>query len=453
MLKRFITISVLMASTSCYALTLEQSLEHAYKNNNDYKKSIESFKEAIESFPQALGGFLPSINASIGYSKDDISSLDEATKDQKLSTPKTLKKSLQLQQNIFNGGENIASLKIAKFGFLIAKAQFEANERKFLLNAVETYLTALEVRENLRMQRENLNFYSKTVSSTRNKFNVGQATKTDIARAEAAYAKALSDEAALTAKKVQADMSFKQFFGIEAKDIEWPSSPRDIGKNFDEFKKIILNTSPELKMAKAQMQATKAGVDRALSALLPKLNLVASVADSELSSKPSFSSNPYQKSRDFTTTIRLDIPIFENGGAEYAKVRQTKAKARQAAWTLDEAKREVETSIYFEWERFFATQKQYKSTKDAVNAYKMVLESIKKEEVFGNKSILDVLEAKRDLSRAETDNLAARKAFLTISYNSKSLIGEFNATKLKLNVKSFNLDKEFKKTQFKLIGF
>jgi outer membrane protein len=452
MLKKLITISTLMAaSSSCYSVTLEQAIESAYQHNNDYKKAIEAFKESIEAFPQALGAFLPSINASVGYGNDDTYSLDDDKKDQKTSSTKKLTKSLELRQNIFNGGESAAALKIAKYGFIVAKSKFEFDERKFLLDALKTYLDAIEVRDNLQIQQESLSFFAKTVSSTKNKFSVGQATKTDIAQAEAAYAKAQSDEAALTAKKVQADMLFKQCFGLDAKDLKWPESSKEIGKSFEEFKKIVSSTSPELKMAKAQAAAAKAGVDKALGSLLPSINLVAGISDSEIPEKALLNQN--LKSRDFTTTIKMDIPIFENGGAEYAKLRQQKAKSRNAAWAFDEAKKDVETLVHFEWERFFATQKQYKGTRDQVNAYKMLLESIRKEEVFGNKTILDVLEAKKELSRAETENLSARKSYLTISYNTRSLIGEFNAKKLKLNVKTFDPDKEFKKVQFKLIGF
>jgi outer membrane protein len=452
MLKKLITISTLMAASTCYSVTIEQAIESAYQHNNDYKKSIEAFKESIEAFPQALGAFLPSVNASIGYSNDDTYSLDDDKKDQKTNSTKKLTKSLELRQNIFNGGESTAALKIAKYGFIIAKSKFDFDERKFLLDAVKTYLDAVEVRDNLKIQQESLSFFAKTVSSTKNKFSVGQATRTDIAQAEAAYAKAQSDEAALTAKKVQADMLFKQCFGLDAKDLKWPEAWQDIGKSFEEFKKIITMTSPELRMARAQAAAAKAGVEKAVGSLLPSINLVAGISDSEVPEK-ALLQNPNLKSRDFTTTIRMDIPIFENGGTEYAKLRQQKAKSRNAAWALDEAKKDVETLVHFEWERFFATKKQYKGTKDQVNAYKMLLESIRKEEVFGNKSVLDVLEAKKELSRAETENLSARKSYLTVSYNARSLIGEFNAKKLKLNVKTFDADKEFKKVQFKLIGF
>ena len=454
MLKKITIISALMLASAnvTSAVTLHDSLKSAYQTNDEYHRSIEQFKERIEAFPQALGQFLPSLSASVDYRNDSQASLEKGDENKDPSNSKKFTKSLQISQNIFSGGQSSASLKMAKYAYLSAKHQFYAEEKKFVLNAVQKYLEAIELREKLRIHKEDLKFYAKTLSSTKNKFNVGQATRTDIAQAEAAFSKAKGEEAALEAQKVQADMEFKQFFNIEPEKLEWPLIPKKSYKSFAEFKEQAIKVSPELKIAQSQFNISKAGIMKLSGALLPRLDFLAQISDVNNNSKTPFGSQA-NDTHDVTTSVKLTIPIFEQGGIEHSKVRVGKAQSRQAAHALEKTKKDFETQIHYYWEHFKASEKQYDSSKETVRAYQMVLDSTKKEENFGNKSILEVLEAKRHLSKAEIENLAAHKGYVLLSYSTHMLMGNFRANKLGLKINVFDPSKEFKKAKFKLIGF
>ena len=456
--QKLILASCAFFAANINAISLHDALENLYKNNDIYKKNVQDVKINLEALPKAMSAFLPDIAAQVSLVDTDNFNKPVGPNDAPSGKQKNLSKSLVLSQNIFNGGMDSAALEDAKNSFLVTKAKFLDIENKLLLEAVQAYLSALEARDNLLMERETVEFYYKKLTSIRQSFAVGQATKTDIAQAEALYNASLGRESGASALKLEADLEFKQFFGVDAQDLKWPEAPLFDEKECEKFLQNALKYNPAIKSAKYALKSSNSKVKIATGALLPRLNLKAQVSDVE-SRSPSAANNPLaqmfksaKSEMDYSLSLQLDIPIFK-GGAEHASIREYKHAQRKAVIEYHSALSANENQIRTTWQKYFASRKQYHSTTETVAAYEMVLSGLEKEELFGNKSLLDVLQARKELSDTKKQNIASHKAHLLVGYSLKSFVGNLSHKALKLKVERFDIDKEFKKKKYQLIGF
>lgn len=436
--------TVVFSFNDSYALELKDALESAYKNNPVLKSTQEEFKKLVERFPQTLATeFLPSINAEITDSE-----IKERGERQAVNPTGAYKESLSIRQNLFSGGSSSANLAATKFLVSSFKDRYILNEQNFLLQAIKVYMDAYEAVQLVKMQASNIEFYKKTLEATKEKQKLGHATKTEVAIAFADYANAVSNQSSYNANQISANMRFKQFFAIEPKDLKMP--PIKQLASFEEFRKRAQKYNPEISLSKAEMKSKKYGIHASFARLLPSLDFDVSFSNS--SRKFANSANG-DFSKDTTSTLRLTVPILNQGGVEYSRMRQARADYRQSALVLEDKINETEAKIHNVWHSFVAAQERKSAYSDIVSSRKVALDGIKQEELLGSKSLNDVLKAKVDLSEAETRNIQSNKDYIIKYYEILATEGSLTAKKLKLNVVAFNPEKEFQKIKFRLIPF
>ncbi len=88
-----------------------------------------------------------------------------------------------------------------------------------------------------------------------------------------------------------------------------------------------------------------------------------------------------------------------------------------------------------------------------MKAAKTAYEGMIQEELFGSKTIIDVLRAEERLNSARDGRVEAKKDLVLAAYQMKSLLGELTARNLHLKVDYFNPEAEFKKIKNKIVGF
>ena len=446
------SLSIILASLALNqnvsAINLTQALEYAYKNNSDFKSSQEDYRIVIEQFPQALSRFMPDISADFKYGRKitkqtGIRGIDRLE-------ARSYNKSLNVTQNLFRGGTDYAGLKAAKSQFMAAKYKFVASEQDTMLKAVQQFLEYYVAKEIYRIYLENTAFYQTLAESARQKFKLGQATRTELAQAQTEYARSNSEKAKAYANSLAIRMKFRQFLGIDPVVIEIPKIPQNLPKTIEEFRQISLKSNPTILATRASADAANSAIHAARAGLAPSVDLISKTSFGDTIKSPSSAKT---KLNEFETAVQLRIPIIPKGGAEVSRVREARNKARKSAIALTEAMRSTETDIESSWELFIANGKSLKSSEEAIKTASLALKGTKHEEAAGTKSILDVLKAKKDLSDTDINKVKSLKEYLVSAYKMHAVWGQLTAKMLKLNGKQFDPEDEFKKIQFKLIGF
>ena len=218
------------------AETIESALVRAYQNNPQINQQRAVVRGTDEGVPQALSGYRPrvSITSSIGeqYTDQTAKSLT-GTANGPLpvyssasgkTTPYTY--GATVQQTLLNGFQTANRTRAAESQVSAAREGLRVLEQTVLLNAATTYMDVLRDTANLEVQRSNVRVLEETLRQTRDRFNVGEVTKTDVAQPEAQLAAgqsaALAAESTLTTSKA----NFRQVIGVEPVNLA-PGSPVD----------------------------------------------------------------------------------------------------------------------------------------------------------------------------------------------------------------------------------
>ena len=444
-LKCITYISLLIASCCTnvsYAVDLKSSLESTYNTNEDISKSQTNFLNQIERFSSALSEFLPHV---VGHATmRDQKFFDESgtklgeLKDQ-ISTD------ISIEQNLFRGGSSIANLKAAKSIFRSAKSSLYQEEQDIMLKSIEAYLGYLESKKIYDISNSAVAFRQKQFDLMQAKFKLGEANKTALAFSEGGLFEAKSLRSKYFAILEQAKAKFQQLIGLKPDSVEALPVPA-IAEDFTTFNDKVLANNFALTSAKHMLEASKLVIYSSAAALLPQVDAYCTW---ENNNKTSRSNDP---SQNFTTGVRLTVPIFERGGARYSEIRKARNQSRISALQLDQVIKSLQTDIISKWESYVSLKESLNSARSMVSAYTLAVEGVTKEFSLGIKSILDVLEIEQKLVDSQIQQAKIESNYFLQMYALKSSMGELTAQKLELKVKLFQPDREFNKMKIKIIG-
>ena len=111
------------------------------------------------------------------------------------------------------GGQIIANVSSSRSNEAAALGDLLALEQNILLSAVSAYHNLLRDRAIVRLNRSNVSILKKRLAETRNRFRVGEGTRTLIAFAEARVSAAQTQLAASEAQLVASQSAYERIIG------------------------------------------------------------------------------------------------------------------------------------------------------------------------------------------------------------------------------------------------
>ena len=202
--------------------TLEGSLVQAYQNNPSLNSQRASVRATDEGVPQALAGYRPkvTVNGSIGQQYFDTTTRSQTfgvgnnyTQLSGNMTPSNY--GITATQTLYNGFQTSNKTRQAESQVQSARETLRVIEQTVLLNAATAYMNLLRDSAILDLQRRNVEVLQEQLRQTRDRFNVGEVTRTDVAQSElrlaAGRSQVLSAEAAYKASVA----TYRQVIGVE----------------------------------------------------------------------------------------------------------------------------------------------------------------------------------------------------------------------------------------------
>lgn len=444
----FFTCTILL-NYSAFAVDLHEALTSAYSNNNELQTIRNNFLNEIEQFPQAFSGFMPRVSYGINYTTNK-SKYDSQYHNPLLASPvhsKSKQGALVLEQPIFSGGSSVAAMKSAQSAFRASRAKYYAEEQRVLLSLIKTYLDCYEAQEKYNISEISVKANKQQLDTIEEKLKLGEATLIDLATAKSGFATAETNKLTAYADYQAKKANFVSLFGIEAQNIGMPELPNNIPDSQENFKQRAVNVNPSIDSIKHSVQSQKATELATKAQLLPTVSL--KVQSGKTYYDPESYSTP--NTRNTITTLSVNIPIYSQGGAEYSKIRTAKNHTRNAVVQLDYTIRQVKAGVISSWEGFEAAKSKIVATTQAVEAAQISYDGTVQEEIVGSKTMLDVLAAEEKLYNARIAKVDAHRDAVLAAYQIKSFIGELTARSLKLKVKYFTPEEEFKRLKTKLV--
>jgi outer membrane protein len=295
-----------------------------------------------------------------------------------------------------------------------------------ILETIEAYYNVLVAEKSLRSYKDNLESVSERSNATIKEYEVGLASKTDVAQAEAYLNIAKIDllDSEIILKNLK--NSFIDLVGVDAKNLIFSEINVDIPNSFEEFKEIIILNNYSIRMAEINMKIMNANVGVARSAYYPQLNLTATKSElDEFSSEIDELTNEEVKAT-------LNWPIF-TAGKSLSNVR--KAKELKNSQLILLQKTQNETVILSEniWDKYKISEQTIEAAELNYNANKTAYKGTVIEQEVGERSVLDVLIARQALLNSEINYFNKQKDREIVKTQIMYLAGMLKLENLEVN--------------------
>ncbi|HSB99916.1 MAG TPA: TolC family outer membrane protein [Burkholderiaceae bacterium] len=429
------------ASMSVRADTLEGALVQAYQNNPSLNSQRASVRATDEGVPQALAGYRPRVTATgtIGEQYWDTTSRLSSTSAtiagtslQQSGTMTPYSYGLTATQTLYNGFQTANRTRQAESQVQAARETLRTTEQSVLLSAVTAYMNLLRDTAILDLQRRNVEVLQEQLRQTRDRFNVGEVTRTDVAQSESRLAAGRSQVLSAEANYKASAATYRQVIGVEPGKLA-PGSPVDrfSPNNLPAAIGVATASHPTVASAQYSVDVALQQVKVAEGALYPTLSVQGSVLQSNESSLTSL------KSFNALVLGQLSVPIYQ-GGAEYSLIRQTKETLGQKRLDLDTARDQARQTVVQSWGQLEAAKANIEATQAQVQASEIALNGVREEARVGQRTTLDVLNAQQELVNARVALVTAQRDRVVASYTLLSAVGRLSPQILSLRVPVYN---------------
>ena len=441
-----IVLFILLASLTAYpcsAETIFDAMIRAYNTNPTLHGERANSGAINENAALARSGFRPNITAGATYTDSHKHTTGNNTVD---GYSKGYKGTIS--QSVFNGFQTYNSVRSADNS---AKAEIQNLydvEQNVLLGASTAYLDVVRDEAIVKLQKNNENLLKKQLDETLARFNVGEVTRTDVAQSRASYAQAQSDLIYAEGNLAISRDNYRRIVGQEPQDVAFPENLDEIfPKDFDQAMKYARENNYALKAAERALKAAKYNVKSQEGALLPEITFNASSGKQTVSSHTS--RNPSTRNNEYT--LDMSIPLYM-GGATRANIRKSKYQRWEAQENLKSAKRAVVSGVTANWKMMLTSKSNISSIREQIKASAIALEGTQKEEMLGNRTVLDVLNAYQTLLISQVNEVQARHDYYLYGLQLVQSMGKLTARKLGLDVKYYDAERNYEKTKGKWLS-
>jgi len=409
---------------------LRGALRQVYETNPDLQAARANQRATDETVPIAKAAGRPSVSGSVSYTEFVKRSPNNFT-----SPARAFDAQANLAVPVYSGGAVRNSVRAAETRVGAGQAGLRATESAIFSQTVAAYMDVILNEAVVGLNRNNVEVLRVNLEATRDRFQIGDLTRTDVAQSEARLATARSDLRSAESNLIAARERYIQVTGMEPGTLEPPPPLPGLPAASDEAVQIALDSNPDLIAAKENARAARYDVGTASAGRLPKISIFAGPDYTSYLGTLGGSSGAGVFAQSQTTAqagIRATIPIFQ-GGLPAAQRRQAQARESAALENEIGAERDViaqTRSAYSSWQ---AANAIIVSSQTAVDAATLSLEGVRAENSVGNRTILDILNAEQELLQARVRLVTARRNAYVAGFSLLAAMGKAEARDLGLD--------------------
>src|SRR5689334_1063537 len=448
-----VLLLVCMGPTPVLADTIEAALVRAYQNNPQLNAQRAQVRVTDENVPQALSGYRPkvAVTASAGYQYTDTLSTQGGTRDVLVKTdihganpPRSV--GLTVTQNLYNGQQTANKTRAAESQVSGAREALRVLEQTVLLNAATIYMDYLRDSAIVEVQKSNVRVLEQTLKQTRDRFNVGEVTRTDVAQSEAQLAAGKTQELTAESNLTTTRSNFRRIIGNEPENLA-PGSPVDrfLPSTLPSAVELSLIENPNVTAAMFGIDVNFLQVKVNEGALLPTVSLQASVQqayEQTLISPRSFGAS---------AVAQVTVPVYQ-GGAEYSLIRQSKENLAQQRLNLETTRDQTRANVVTAWSQLEAGKAQVRSAQAQVTASEVALNGVREEAKAGQRTTLDVLNAQQALVNARVALVTAQHDRVVASYSVLNSVGRLSPQVLNLQTTTYDPSVHYQQVRDSWLG-
>ncbi|MHA6692869.1 TolC family outer membrane protein [Devosia sp. A449] len=403
------------------AQSITQALTIAYDHAPDLQAALLSAKASAENVALANAGKRPTIGASLG------GSYDWTTAGGSFAASQSVTAGLSYNQTIFDNYKTDAQIEAARAGAEAAEYQIRNTEQNVLLAVVQAYMSVLRDRQLVALRQENTNFFQAQLQSARDRLEVGEGTRIDVAQAEARLAQGDATYRAAQSSLEMSQATFQRYVGVAPKNLE---PAHNYGRLIPNSLQAAMSEAevghPAILLSKAAIRAAQAGSDAAQASFGPSASVSGTIGTG-------FSSVGGAQGVGGKLGFQITVPIYA-GGAIGANVRKANIEQIKSEVDAMSAYDQIREAVISAWAGIQSADAQISAANAAVSAGRTVLDGVIQERDLGTRTTLDVLNAQAELTTAREGLINASTNKVIATFSLLSAMGRLTATDLALNV-------------------
>jgi outer membrane protein len=399
-------------------------------------------KATREARPQAWAAYLPQISGSWSKRKDEGN--DTTTSENLVNNPNNpgnfviqtntrggdsttdqTNWGLQLRQSVFNWGQIFG---LHQAGKIVAQADadYGVAQQDLALRVATRYFDVLAAQDNVQAQQASLDAISRQLEQADKRFEVGLIAITDVQEARAARDTAAAD---LIAAKRQ--LATSQEFLREITDMQYAvlatprgTMPLNVPEPADAEKWVEASMEQNLALTSSRLGADIARDDVRVNfgGHLPQVDLVVGKSHFEQDGDNSFGPVPgftdggtltstSEGDTDKSVMLQVTVPIWSSGGTQ-SRVRQSSYRWQAAKQRLERVSRETERTSRDAYLGVVSEISRVQALKQALESSATALRATEAGYDVGTRTAVDVLAARQQLVRAQTDYSRSRYDYM-----------------------------------------
>lgn len=434
-----LTAGLVSLAAPAWSDDLRSALEQAYATNPTLQAARANQRATDETVAIAKAAGRPAVNATTSYTEIvDPTGSGSSTLGSGLileGPERQFNAGVNLSVPLYSGGAVKNQIRAANRRVEAGQAELRGTESAIFSQAVAAYMDVILNEAVVGLNRNNVQVLTVNLAATRDRFEIGDLTRTDVAQSEARLAAARADTQSAEANLANARERYIQIIGRAPGPLEPPPPLPGLPATSAQAVEIALDNNPDILAARERARAARFDVDAAGASRLPQLNAVVggSYANTLGSLRiPGSAIAVNQANSGLTVGLSGTIPLFQ-GGRPAAQRRQAQAREGAALEQEIGVERSVIATARSAWQSFRAANEIIASSEAAVAAATLSLEGVRAENSVGNRSILDILNAEQELLAARTRLVTARRNAYVAGFSLLAAMGKAEARDLGLD--------------------
>ncbi len=422
------TIIAALAAGTASAATLREALLSTYQTNPTLTAQREALKATDATVAIARAGGRPQITGVVGVNRN-LTRSGVIAQTQGTDHNISLSGGVDLSLPIFSGGRVRNSVEAAKTRVEAGRATLRAVEGDVFTDAVAAYMDVIRDRASVELNQNNVRVLQTNLEATRDRFEIGDVTRTDVAQSEARLELGKANLASSESRLQTSIENYKRIIGESPGDLAPPPPLPPLPTTVEQAVQIALASNPDLVASTRQAEAAGYDVNVARAQRLPTLS---GVASGDYLNQVTGDTNGLPRSGTATSIgISGTIPIYQ-GGAPAARIRQAQAIQGQALELVVGSQRLVVANTRSAFASYQAALHSIESSQLAVNANELALEGTRAEQSVGTRNVLDVLNAEQELLNSQVTLVTARRDAYVAGFQLLNAMGQAEAQDLGL---------------------
>ncbi|MHA3976530.1 TolC family outer membrane protein [Halovulum sp. GXIMD14794] len=407
--------------------TLTDTLIRAYQLSPVLETERARLRNTDENVAIARSARRPTLDA---LATADFSGTDNTDYELRDSYQAQLRSSLLL----YDHGQTASAIEAAKAAVAAGRASLRDVEQQVLLAAVTAYM---DVRRNIQAVQvgvNNVTVLEEQVRATRDRFELGEVTRTDVALSESRLAQAQANLAVFQGELTASEEEFLSVVGVPASNLEAPPPLPAVPPTLDRIEAVAIAEHPALLAARYLETVAQFDLQRARGARGPSLtaDAIAGVSNTDT-----------LISRDGDNQLSLgftgNLPIYK-GGELSALVRQAEAVLQQRRFELQDTARIIRQNAATALSTLQAARATIVANREGVRAAQIAFEGGQEEATLGARTTLEVLDLEQDLRDAQLALATSLRDEYVAAYSLLSAMGLLSVEFLNLGIPTYDPD-------------